>query len=112
MKPEELTADDLDTLAKLQRTDFEPQIRELTHRLGSRAAEKLIAYAQREAPYVPPVVGKVLRAQPGECYESCGRPAAADSSRCAVCGPAARDRAAARARQQEDQNARLARLGR
>ena len=43
MKPEELTADDLDTLAKLQRTDFEPQIRELTHRLGSRAAEKLIA---------------------------------------------------------------------
>ena len=24
-KPEELTADDLDTLAKLQRTDFEPR---------------------------------------------------------------------------------------
>ena len=111
MKPEELTADDLDTLAKLQRTDFEPQIRELTHRLGSRAAEKLIAYAQREAPYVPPSAGKVLRAKPGECYESCGRQAVADSSRCAVCGPAARDRAAARARQQEDQNARLARLG-
>lgn len=111
MKPEELTADDLDTLAKLQRTDFEPQIRELTHRLGSRAAEKLIAYAQREAPYVPPAVGKVLRAQPGECYESCGRPAAVDSSRCALCGPAARDRAAARARQRDYQNALLARLG-
>ena len=111
MKLEELTADDLDTLAKLQRAEFEPQIRELTHRLGSRAAEKMIAYAQREAPYVPPAVGKVLRAQPEDCYESCGRPADVDSSRCSVCGPAARDRAAARARQQEDQNARLARLG-
>ena len=108
MKPEELTADDLDTLAKLQRTDFEPQIRELTHRLGSRAAEKLIAYAQREAPYVPPVVGKVLRAQPGECYESCGRPAAVDSSRCALCGPAARDRAQDRQTRADTAKERLA----
>ena len=111
MKPEELTADDLDTLAKLQRTVFEPQIRELTHRLGSRAAEKIIAYAQRNAPYVPPAVGQVLRAKAGDCYESCGRPAVADSSRCAVCGPAARDRAAARERQRDYQNALLARLG-
>lgn len=111
MKPEELTADDIDTLAKLQRTEFEPQIRELTHRLGSRAAEKLIAYAQREAPYVPPAVGQVLRARSGDCYESCGRQAVAGSSRCELCGPGARHRAGARARQNEDHNARLARLG-
>ena len=107
----ELSADDIATIEKIMRSEFEPQIRELTHRLGSRAAEKIIAYAQRNAPYVPPAVGQVLRAKAGECYESCGRPAAADSSRCAVCGPAARDRAAARERQRDYQNALLARLG-
>jgi len=108
---EELSADDRATLEAMMRTEFQPQIRDLLDRLGSNAAEKIIAYAKRHAPYVPPAVGQVLRAKAGDCYESCGRPAVADSSRCAVCGPAARDRAAARARQQEDQNARLARLG-
>ena len=105
MKPEELTADDLDTLAKLQRTVFEPQIRELTHRLGSRAAEKIIAYAQRNAHICSARGWAGFASQSGECYESCGRPAAADSSRCALCGPAARDRAGTRARQNEDHNA-------
>ena len=94
MKPEELTADDLDTLAKLQRTDFEPQIRELTHQVGQPAAEKLIAYAQRKRHMFRPRLGRFASQSPGDCYESCGRPAVADSSRCAVCGPAARDRAA------------------
>ena len=108
MRPEELTADDLDTLAKLQRTEFDPQIRELVHRLGSRAAEKIIAYAQRNAPYVPPAVGQVLRAKAGECYESCGRPAVTDSSRCAVCGPAARDRAQDRQTRADTAKERLA----
>lgn len=109
MKPEELTADDLDTIEKIMRTDFEPQIRELTHRLGSRAAEKIIAYAQRNAPYVPPAVGQVLRAKAGDCYESCGRPAVADSSRCAVCGgPGARDRAQDRQTRADTAKERLA----
>ena len=111
MKPEELTADDLDTIEKIMRTDFEPQIRELTHRLGSNAAAKLIAFATRKAPYVPPTPQQIVSAADDDCYELCGRKADLGSSRCAVCGPAARDRAAARARQQEDQNARLARLG-
>lgn len=106
MKPEELTADDLDTLAKLQRTEFEPQIRELTHRLGSRAVEKLIAYAQRDAPYVPPTVGQVMRAKLGDCYERCGRQAEAGSSRCELCGPGARERCDERNRKAEIQNQR------
>lgn len=88
MKLEELTADDLDTLAKLQRAEFEPQIRELTHRLGSRAAEKMIAYAQRHAPHVAPAVHQVLKAKPDDCYQSCGRKAEPGSSRCAPCAAA------------------------
>ena len=107
----ELTPDDIATIEKIMRTDFEPQIRELTHRLGSNAAAKLIAFATRQAPYVPPTQQQIKAAAGDDCYELCGRKADLGSSRCAVCGPAARDRAAARARQQEDQNARLARLG-
>lgn len=108
---EELTTEDRATLDALMRTEFQPQIRGLLDKLGSNAAAKIIAYAKRHAPHVAPAVGQVLRAKAGECYESCGRPAAADSSRCAVCGPAARDRAAARERQRDYQNALLARLG-
>jgi hypothetical protein len=104
----ELTPDDIATIEKIMRSEFEQQIRELTHRLGSNAPAKLIAFAARNAPYTPPPVHAVMRASDEDCYESCGRKAELGSSRCAVCGPAARDRA--RARQQEDQNARLARL--
>ena len=107
----ELSADDIATIEKIMRSEFEPQIRELTHRLGGNAAGKLIAFATRNAPYAPPKPQQIVSAADDDCYELCGRKAELGSSRCAVCGPAARDRAAARARQQEDQNARLARLG-
>ena len=105
---EELSADDRATLEAMMRTEFQPQIRDLLDRLGSNAAEKIIAYAKRHAPYVPPAVGQVLRAKAGDCYESCGRPAVADSSRCAVCGPAARDRAQDRQTRADTAKERLA----
>jgi len=105
---EELSADDRATLEAMMRTEFQPQIRDLLDRLGSNAAEKIIAYAKRHAPYVPPAVGQVLRAKAGDCYESCGRPAVADSSRCAVCGPAARDRAQDRQTRADTARERLA----
>ena len=108
MKPEELTADDLDTLAKLQRTEFEPQIRELTHRLGSNAPAKLIAFATRKAPYVPPTQQQIKTAAGDDCYELCGRKAELGSSRCAVCGPAARDRAQDRQTRADTAKERLA----
>jgi hypothetical protein len=44
----ELSADDIATIEKIMRSEFEPQIRELTHRLGSRAAEKIIAQPRAE----------------------------------------------------------------
>ena len=90
---EELTTEDRATLDALMRTEFQPQIRDLLDRLGSNAAEKIIAYAKRHAPHVAPAVHQVLKAKPDDCYQSCGRKAELGSSRCAVCGPAARDRA-------------------
>ncbi len=85
---EELTTEDRATLDALMRTEFPPQIRGLLDRLGSNAAEKIIAYAKRHAPHVAPAVHQVLRAKPDDCYQSCGRKAEPGSSRCAPCAAA------------------------
>ncbi len=85
---EELSADDRATLEAMMRTEFQPQIRDLLDRLGSNAAEKIIAYAKRHAPHVAPAVHQVLKAKPDDCYQSCGRKAEPGSSRCAPCAAA------------------------
>ena len=83
---EELTAEDRATLDALMRTEFQPQIRGLLDKLGSNAAEKIIAYAKKKgAPHVPPAVHQVIKAKPEDCYQSCGRLAERGSSRCAPC---------------------------
>lgn len=107
----ELSADDIATIEKIMRTDFEPQIRELTHRLGSNAAAKLIAFATRKAPYVPPTPQQFKDSAEDDCYELCGRKAALGSSRCAECGPGARERAEDRLTRADAAKERLARLG-
>ena len=85
---EELTAEDRATLEALMRTEFQPQIRGLLEKLGSNAVAKIIAYAKKDAPHVPPAVHQVLKAKPEDCYQSCGRPAEPGSSRCAPCAAA------------------------
>ncbi len=85
---EELIAEDRSTLDALMRTEFQPQIRGLLDKLGSNAAEKIIAYAKKDAPHVPPAVNQVLKAKPEDCYQSCGRIAEPGSSRCAPCAAA------------------------
>lgn len=85
---EDLTAEDRSTLDALMRTEFQPQIRGLLDKLGSNAAEKIIAYAKKDAPHVPPAVNQVLKAKPEDCYQSCGRIAEPGSSRCAPCAAA------------------------
>lgn len=85
---EELTGEDRATLDALMRTEFQPQIRGLLDKLGSNAAEKIIAYAKKDAPHIPPAVHQVLKAKPEDCYQSCGRPAETGSSRCAPCAAA------------------------
>ena len=85
---EELTAEDRATLDALMRTEFQPQIRRLLDKLGSNAVAKIIAYAKKDAPHVPPLVHQVLKAKPEDCYQSCGRPAEPGSSRCASCAAA------------------------
>lgn len=105
---EELSADDRATLDALMRTEFQQQIRGLLDKLGSNAAAKIIAYAKRDAPHVAPAVHQVLRAKPDDCYQSCGRKAELGSSRCAACGPAARDRAQDRQTRADTAKERLA----
>ena len=107
----ELSADDIATIEKIMRSEFEPQIRELTHRLGGNAAGKLIAFATRNAPYAPPKPQQIVSAADDDCYELCGRKAELGSSRCAVCGPAARDRAQDRQTRADMANEHLVRLG-
>ena len=85
---EELTAEDRATLDALMRIEFQPQIRRLLDKLGSNAVAKIIAYAKKDAPHVPPLVHQVLKAKPEDCYQSCGRPAEPGSSRCAPCAAA------------------------
>lgn len=85
---EELTTEDRATLDALMRTEFQPQIRGLLDKLGSNAAAKIIAYAKKDAPHVPPAVHQVIKAKPEDCYQSCGRPAEPGSSRCAPCAAA------------------------
>lgn len=85
---EELTAEDRATLDALMRTEFQPQIRGLLDKLGSNAAEKIIAYAKKDASHVQTAVHQVLKAKPEDCYQSCGRPAEPGSSRCAPCAAA------------------------
>lgn len=110
-EPVELSAGDIEIIQALMGADTDQLVQTYLFKLGSNAQAKIIAYALRGAPHSPPPVPTVLSAKAGDCYESCGRQAVAGSSRCELCGPGARDRAGTRARQNEDHNARLARLG-
>lgn len=106
VQPTELTPDDIRLLELIQKSDSTTVQRDAVAQLGSNAVGKLIAYATRNAPYTPPQVHAVVMASADDCYESCGRKAVANSSRCERCGPAARERARVRA---DKQSAGLAR---